>query len=201
VNGEETIDRPFRSADDPSPMDAYSRSKWKAEQALAEIMHRTGFSVTIVRSPLVIGAGAVGNLRALMRLADGPWPLPFAAIGNRRTFICVEDLAQLLCACGDSPNASGKTYLAGDARALSTAELIIALRRALQRPQRLFAMNRRVLESMAALVGQSHRMHRLTRSLEIDASETARELSWQPLVGIEKGIERMALAYRQAVLR
>jgi hypothetical protein len=30
-----------------------------------------------VRSPLVIGSGAGGNLRALMKLADTSWPLPF----------------------------------------------------------------------------------------------------------------------------
>jgi nucleoside-diphosphate-sugar epimerase len=199
VHGEETIDRPFSLTDTPAPVDGYSRSKWNAEQALAEIMRRTGLSVAIVRSPLVVGAGAVGNLRALMGLVDGPWPLPFAAIRNRRTFICVEDLAQLLCACGRSPNASGRTYLAGDARSLSTTELVVALRRAWQRPQRLFAMDSRVLESMAAWTGQSQRMRRLTRSLEIDASETARDLSWRPFVGVEKGIDRMALAYRQMV--
>ena len=34
VNGERTVDRPFRAEDKPAPRDAYGDSKWQAEMAL-----------------------------------------------------------------------------------------------------------------------------------------------------------------------
>ena len=198
VNGEETGERAFRPGDPPVPCDAYARSKAQAELRLAEIAKGTGLATTVVRSPLVVGAGAKGNLEALMRLADGPWPLPFADLGNRRTLIDVEDLAALLVACATAPQAAGRTYFAGDPQPVSTAGLVAAIRRALDRPPRMFRMPSAALELAAALAGQRRRIRRLTRSLEVDVSETLRELPWRPCVPMEEGIARMARAYRAA---
>ena len=198
VNGDETPERAFRPEDPPAPRDAYARSKAKAEQRLSEIANRAGLATTVVRSPLVIGAGAKGNLKALMRLADGPWPLPFAALDNRRTLICVEDLVELLAACASAPQAVGRLYLAGDPQPVSTTGLVAAIRRALGRPSRLFRIDGVVLEHAAALVGQRRNVRRLTRSLEADVSQTLRELPWRPSVSMDEGIARMARAYRGA---
>ena len=113
VNGEETRDRPFGPDDPAAPADAYARSKWRAETALRDIAGQD-LDFVIVRSPLVVGAGARANLRALALLADGPWPLPFASIRNRRSLVHVDDLARLIGACASVPDASGRVFLAGD---------------------------------------------------------------------------------------
>jgi len=196
VNGEETRERPFRRDDPPAPQDAYARSKADAERALQEIAGRGKLAVSIVRSPLVIGAGAAGNLRALLELADTPWPLPFAGIENRRTFVCVEDLARLLIACADSPRAEGRTFLAGDPVPMSTPRLIATIREALGRPARMMRFDPARLEALAALAGAREKMRRLTRSLEADVAETLRELSWSPSISMEAGIAGMARAFR-----
>ena len=118
VNAEESGARPVGPRDPPAPADAYARSKLAGEEALAEVARSTGLAFAVVRSPLVVGAGARGNLLALLRLADSPWPLPCAAIHNRRTMIQVDDLADLLvrCALAGMP---GRVYLAGDPRAVT----------------------------------------------------------------------------------
>jgi nucleoside-diphosphate-sugar epimerase len=201
VNGEETGAQPFRREDVPAPADAYGRSKWRAEQVLLETGKRAGLEVVIVRSPLVVGPGARGNLGALLRIAASRMPLPFASLRNRRTFIGVRDLATLLLACGNGPGCAGGTFLAGDPRPLSTAALVGAIRAGWNRPAGLFRMSPAVLEAAGALLFAGEKVRRLTRSLEVDVSATLRELAWAPSQPIEAAIAEMARAYRGEAAR
>ena len=197
VHGEETRGRPFRRDDAPDPQDAYARSKWAAEQALATVAAERALEVVVVRSPLVYGAGAGGNLRALLRLADSPWPLPFAAIANRRSFVHVGDLARLLVACAATPAARGRTYLAANRESTpSTPQIVAAMRSALGRPARLVSVPPALLEAAAGVAGRGDRMRRLTRSLEVDAAPAESELGWRADVPIEPAVREMAAAYR-----
>ena len=196
VNGEQTHGRPFKPADAPSPEDAYRRSKWRAEQALGRVSRDTGIEVVVVRSPLVIGPGARANLLALMRMAASRMPLPFASLRNRRTLVGVHDLAALLETCGNLPQASGRTFLAGHPEPLSTPRLLGAIRAAWNRPAGLFAVSPGVLEAAAAVVAARKKMYRLTRSLEVDVTATMRELAWTPSQTMDAAIAEMALAFR-----
>jgi len=197
VNGEETGARPFGPADPPAPADAYARSKLAAEKSLTALADSGALAVTIVRAPLVVGPGAGGQLRALLRLVDSGWPLPFASIANRRTLIEVGDLAELLARCAEARSAAGRTLLAGDPSPLATPEIVGRLRRALGREPRLFACAPALLEAGARAVGLGERMRRLTRSLEVDARETAALLGWAPRSGAAAGLEAMAAAWRR----
>lgn len=196
VNGEETRHRPFRPGDTPAPQDAYGRSKTQAEKSL-ESIHALEFA--IVRAPLVYGPAVKGNLLALLRLADSPWPLPFAAIDNRRSFVHVDDLARLLIACATAPRAAGGTFFAAHSRVASTSQLVAAMRRQLGRPARLFPVAPALLEGAAALAGQRPRMQRLTRSLEVDAGETTEKLGWTAQIGFDSAVEDTVRAYRESV--
>jgi nucleoside-diphosphate-sugar epimerase len=195
VNGEETGSRAFTSADSPDPRDAYGRSKWQAEQVIAAI---EGLEAVIVRSPLVYGSEAKGNLRSLLRLADTSWPLPLAGIRNRRSFIHVDDLARLLVECATNSQASGRTLLAAHRDPFSTAELVGELRRCLGRPARLFSAPVAALEVAATLAGAGEKMRRMTRSLEVDCDETRRLLGWTAQISLRTAIEDMVRAYREA---
>ena len=197
VHGEETRADPFRANDAPAPEDAYARSKLAAEQALAQVAAATNLEVTVVRAPLVYGPSAGGNLRALLAIADGAWPLPLAAIRNRRSFVHVDDLARLLAECGAHPQAPGRTYLAAHARSVSTPSLVAEMRRALRRPARLFSFPTPLLELAGMLTGQAHRIRRLTRSLEVDPSAAELDLGWVARISMEQAVEEMALAFRR----
>ena len=184
VLGEEStaplsIDAPY------NPMDAYARSKCAAEEALLQ-RHASGIPLVIVRMPLVYGPGARGNLARLRHLCDSPYPLPFAAVDNRRSWIHVDDLVDLLMRCGQ-PAAHGARILhAAHPMPISTPQLVTVLRAALRRPARLFSMPRMMLESTAALVGAGTSMRRLTRSLELDVSASLRAFDWAPCVTLER---------------
>ncbi|MGZ5036798.1 MAG: NAD-dependent epimerase/dehydratase family protein [Usitatibacter sp.] len=196
VNGEETTGRPFTADDAPAPLDAYGRTKWEAEQIVAQTR---GLEFAIVRAPLVYGSGVKGNLRALLRLADSPLPLPFGAIDNRRSFVHVDDLARLLVDCAGEPRAAGRTFLAAHPDGVSTPGLVELMRKFFDRPRRLVRVPPRLLESVASLAGQGERVRRLTRSLEIDAAETVRTLGWSAQIGLATAVEDMARAYRESI--
>jgi UDP-glucose 4-epimerase len=195
VNGEESR-RPFRADDVPAPQDDYGRTKWEAEKSLA---NWSGMEVAIVRSPLVYGAGVKGNLLALLRLADSGMPLPFAAVENRRSFIHVDDLARLLIDCGTHPQAAGGVFMAAHPDRASTPRLIAVMRGFLGRPSRLVPVPAFLLESAALATGQYARVRRLTRSLEVDVSETQRTLGWIAQISFETGVEDMVRTYRESL--
>lgn len=195
VNGEETHASPFRASDEPHPEDDYARSKREAEQRLRATQ---GLDVCIVRSPLVYGAGAGGNLQALMRLADTPWPLPFASLRNRRSFIHVSDLSALLVECATHASAANATFVAAHAEPVSTAQVVASLRRSLGRSERLFPLGGGTLEMLAAVGGAGEKARRLTRNLEVDASETTTRLGWKADIGIDAAIDDLVRGYRAA---
>jgi len=195
VNGEETHGKPYAAADEPQPEDDYGRSKLEAERALRAVQ---GLEACIVRSPLVYGPGVRGNLQSLMRLADTPWPLPFASLNNRRSFIHVDDLASLLVGCATHPAAANATFVAAHDEPVSTRRVVAAMRRCLRRPERLFSVPGGVLETLAGLGGAGEKVRRLTRDLEVDVGEAARLPGWKASIGIDEAIEGMVHAYQEA---
>ena len=194
VNGEETA-RPFTATDPARPEDAYARSKWAAEQALAAV---EGLEGVVVRCPLVFGPGAKGNLRALLALADTPWPLPFGAIDNRRSFIHVDDLARILLECAMQPQAAGRTILAAHPQPASTTGIVSEMRRSLGRPRRLFGVPAPALEGLAGFAGAGEKMRRMTRSLEVDCTGARQLLGWSAQVALAPAVDTLVAAYREA---
>ena len=195
VYGDESHGRPFAVGDPLAPGDAYSRSKRDAEEALAREGGESGLAMIVVRPPLVMGAGARANVESAMRLADSGWPLPFATIANRRSFVHVSDLARLLLRCATGATERG-TFDAAHAVPMSTPALFAALRRHLVRAPRLFAMPPEALERAASLAGMGSPIRRLTRSLEVDPAATERTLAWSAFVGLDEAAAEMARAWR-----
>ena len=191
VNGEESPGRPFTPNDPPRPEDPYGRSKLAVETVLAEVAASAGLPVHIVRPPLVYGARPRGNLARLLRWCDSPWPLPFAAVANRRSFIALPDLLALLMRCVERPMPGAPVWLAAHPEPISTARLLAELRAALGRPAHLYPVPPPLLEGAARLAGQGAVMRRLTRSLELDASATSAALDWRPVIGPSAAIRAL----------
>lgn len=194
VNGERAAAAaPFRFDDPPQPQDAYARSKWSAEQALAQTR---GIQVTVIRAPLVYGAGVGANFLRLVRLVDARVPLPFASIRNRRSLIYVRNLAQLVGVCAEHAGAAGKTFLAADGEDLGTPELIARIGRVLGRAPLLFPFPVPLLRLGAAAAGRRAEISRLTDSLAVDAGETRRRLDWRPAFATDDGLRDTVAWYR-----
>jgi nucleoside-diphosphate-sugar epimerase len=188
VHGEDSGARAFGRDDPLDPRDAYARSKAAAEQALMDVASR-GLPVAIVRSPLVYGPGARANLGALLRIARSPWPLPFASLDAPRSFVHVEDLAELLVLAASRPEAIGKRYIAAHRDGASVREVVTLMRRALGRGANLWPIPPRAIETLGAWIGQGEKARRLTRPLLGDPSAAEGELGWRARVTIGEAVE------------
>lgn len=197
VNGERTGDeRPFVETDIPAPQDAYGISKWQAEQALHRIARETGLEVVIVRPPLVYGPGVNGNFIRLLAAVDKAVPLPFAAIGNRRSLIYVGNLADALLLCATHPAAAGKTYLVRDGEDVSVPGLIRELAACLGKPARMFFLPVWLLRALGRLTGLRAPVGRILDSLRIDDALVRKELDWQPVSTLRQGVQATVAWYR-----
>ncbi len=192
---------PFSVSDISSPVDDYAVSKWEAELALHEVAARTGLEVVIVRSPLIYGPGAKGNLARLLRLVHLGLPLPLGAVDNRRSFIGLDNLVDVLIRCVDHPRAVGQTFLVSDGEDLSTPDLLGRMAKGIGRSLRLVQVPVPLLRLSADIIGKRAELDRLVGSLQVDSSSTREALDWLPAVSVDAGIRKMVCAYAQGTLR
>ncbi len=197
VNGESTAPGcPFTSGDLPAPQDAYGISKVEAESGLREIAAKTGMELVVVRPPLVYGPGVKGNFAALLRWVARGLPLPLGAVENRRSFVALDNLVDLLALCVDHPAAANRTFLVSDGEDLSTPDLLRRVGNALGRPARLVPVPPAWMNWSAALVGQAGAAARLCGSLQIDMTATRETLGWSPPIDVDEGLRRAVQSFR-----
>ena len=193
VLGNETTDRPFRYDDPPAPHSPYAISKLEAEFALRQLAAETELEVVIIRPPLVYGPEAPGNFATLIKALAVGTPLPLASVtDNRRSFVFVDNLADLIRCSFHHPAAANQTFLVSDDESLSTAALLRRMGEALGRPARLVPVPVTLLQMGAALLGKRDMAQRLCGSLEVNISKTREMLGWAPPVSVDEGLRRTA---------
>jgi nucleoside-diphosphate-sugar epimerase len=191
VNGESTQpDRPFTEADIPNPQDAYSLSKYEAEQGLRQISADTGLEVVIIRPPLVYGPGVKANFATLMQAVQQGRPLALGSVNNRRSLVALDNLVDFIITCMTHPRAANQTFLVSDGNDLSTAELVRGLARAAGVSPRLLPVPVWALQAGAMLLGKEDEVQRLCGSLQVDISKARNLLGWRPPVVVEEGLRR-----------
>lgn len=196
VNGEETPSgKQFTVDDAAAPVDAYGISKWEAEQVLHAIAGETGLEVGIIRPPLIYGPGVKANFLSLLRAISRGIPLPLAGIRNRRSFVALDNLVDLIVTATDHPSAANRILLAGDNQDLSTPDLIRRLARTMDRPARLFPVPTSLLLAGATLLGKRQVAQRLCASLRVDITKTRELLGWEPPVSIDDGLTSVVRWY------
>ena len=194
VNGNESI-TPFNELSVPNPVEPYALSKLEAEEGLRKIADDTGMELVIVRSPLVYGSNCPGNFLALLGLIYRGIPLPFGAINNQRSFIGVQNLADFLVQCVESPDAANKTFLIADDIDISTPDLIRILAKGMNRPTYLFPMPYQLLHSMTALVGKASALDKLCGTLQVDSNFARKTLGWTQAFSLYQGLNDVAVWY------
>ena len=117
-----------RSEDDcVPPVDAYGRSKWRAECDLRSEFNGADMNVTIIRPALVYGSEAKGNLALLDRGIRLGLPRPPEEGG--RSMIALDDLVELLQLVAAQPGTAVNTWVACDGQRYSTRRVYDLLRR------------------------------------------------------------------------
>lgn len=198
VNGEYSESgKPFTASDAPRPEDPYGISKYEAEKLLEAIASETGMEVVIIRPPLVYGPGVKANFESMMRWLSKGLPLPLAAItGNRRSFVAIDNLVDLVMTCLNSPNAANQTFLVSDGEDLSTAQLLERMGAAMGKPARLFYLPSALLKLGTILLNRPSTYQRLCGTLQLDIAKARQLLGWAPPVSVQEGLRRAAEGYR-----
>ncbi|OFW62049.1 MAG: nucleoside-diphosphate sugar epimerase, partial [Actinobacteria bacterium RBG_16_64_13] len=192
VNGDRS-DRPFAESDEPNPREAYAISKLEAENGLWAIARETGMQVVILRPPLVYGANAPGNIGRLAAAVLKGTRLPLGAVtSNRRTFLALDNLTDVVATCVAHPAAAGQVFLAGDSEDLSTADLLRRMALAFEAPLRMLPVPVWILRAGGAALGRRTTVRSLCDSLQVDTSKARDLLGWRPLIGVDEGLRRMA---------
>ena len=170
-----------------NPGDPYAISKFEAEQGLAEL--NKDLDLVTLRPPLVYGPNVKGNFIRLIQLVDCGIPLPLASVQNRRSFI---GLANLTDAIHWSLKAPSGVYFPNDKQDQSTADLINAIARLLNKPARLFPVAPQLLTLAGRLIGK----HKVTERLLSTLTSDGLLPGWSPPESFESGLEETIRWYK-----
>jgi nucleoside-diphosphate-sugar epimerase len=195
VHGERSDQKPFAADDALTPVDAYGKSKLAAEYAVRDIAGRSGMGWVIVRPPLVYGPGVGANFYRLLTLVDRQVPLPFKGIINKRSLVSIGNLCDFLVRALSQSEALGQAFLISDDHDLSTSELVSKIAAAIGKQPLLFKVPIPILELAGKILGYGAEVNRLTRSLQLDVSQTRLTLGWRPVESTEKAISGVTAWY------
>ena len=192
VNGGVTeLDKPFTSDDKPAPHSHYAVSKHEAEIGLRKIANDTGMQVVIIRPPLIYGANAPGNFGSLLSIVKRGYPLPLGDVTqNRRSFVALDNLIDLIITCINHPNAANQTFLVSDGEDVSTADLLRKMALAQSVASRLIPVPVALLNLCATMIGKQPIAQRLLGNLQVNISHTQKLLGWQPIISLDEGLRR-----------
>jgi nucleoside-diphosphate-sugar epimerase len=149
----------------------------------------------IIRPPLVYGTSAPGNFGSLVRWLQRGIPLPLGAVHNKRSFVALDNLVDLIVTCLEHPAAANQTFLVSDGEDLSTTELLQRMGKALGKPARLIPVPVGVMEVAAKLIGKGDVAQQLFGSLQVDSSKARDLLGWTPVVSVDEALRKTADAF------
>ncbi|GIU14809.1 NAD-dependent epimerase/dehydratase family protein [Shewanella glacialipiscicola] len=192
VNGPSTKNIPFSVDSTVHPHNAYAKSKYDAEIGLKKIAAETGLEVVIVRPTLVYGAHAPGNFGSLIKLVKRIPVLPFGLADNKRDFISVKNLADLLITCALHPKAPGHTFLASDGETVSIKDFTNAIAKGLDKKLIQLPIPVSLMRLVARLVRKSAMAEQLLGNLQVDSSNAQEVLGWIPPYTMEQAMASLS---------
>ncbi len=196
VNGEMTRSGHNFTADDLIEVtEPYGLSKFQAEQKLLHLAKISGLEVVIIRPPLVYGPGVKANFKSMIKWIDKVIVLPFGRINNKRSFIAIDNLIDLIVICIDHTKASNEVFLISDGEDISTTELLQKMAKALRKDLLLIPVPVGLMKWVAQLIGKGDIADRLFASLQVDDSKTKELLDWKPVITMDEQLQKTADAY------
>ena len=193
VNGAETLDQAFAADDSPEPHSPYAQSKLEAESGLLNLALSTAMSIVIIRPPLVYGPNAPGNFGSLLRIVNKQLPLPLGWVDNKRSFVFLDNLVDLIRCCVRHPNATNQVFLVSDDEDLSTTQLLKKMGQVFNKRALLIPVPVIVLKTAAKLIGKAKVAQQLLGSLQVDIAKTQSLLGWEPPFSVDEGLRKTAV--------
>lgn len=196
VNGEFTKkNKKFSINDNVSPSDLYAKSKFDAENYLLNKLNQD-MKVVILRLPLVYGYGVKGNFLNLLRIIENKKVLPFGMIKNKRSFLYVENLADIIFHCLKNNKVIRKKYLLCDGEDLSFFEIIKIISNQLKSDNLILPIPIFVLNFLTFIIGKKSKFNKVLYSMRIDNSEIVKDINWVPPYSVKTGLKKTCQWYK-----
>lgn len=194
-----TVSSQAVSAETSSRPDSfYGRSKLAAEQLIGA---EAGPSIswTIILPALVYGPGNSANMARLIEWVRAGRPLPLGCVENRRSFVYVKNLVDLIVRVIEKPEqAHSQRLLVSDGDDVSSRELVLKIADSCGVRPNLWPVPGSVLTALMLLarwVGRRSALERLISSLYVDISSTKELLAWSPPYSLDQGLQETLASY------
>jgi nucleoside-diphosphate-sugar epimerase len=182
VLGQASPPQGFGDASSAIPYDAYTTSKFEAEQQVLEVA-RGNLSLTILRPPMVYGPGAPGSYRRLCKWIERGLPLPLASIAARRSVVGIRNLCDLLVTIASSTREVPlelSTMLVADSEPITVAEFARQIALVRGKRARLLPVPPQLLKWGLRIAGLQEEYRRLALPFELMPSRARELFQWRP---------------------
>jgi nucleoside-diphosphate-sugar epimerase len=184
---------PWNEDSDCHPEDAYGKSKYEAELALRKL-EDSGFTVSIVRTPIVYGPGVKANMLRLITLIEKVPVLPFKNVNNSRCYTYSGNLVGFIDRIIEI-KASG-TFLVMDDSSVSTTSLVTFMAKFLGKRIVLYKVPELFVRFLLSV--KPGAFDRLYGSFYLNNNKTKEFLKYKPLFSTEEGIGKMISSYLES---
>lgn len=178
----------------PSPISAYGKSKFKAEEYLLSKKISSEKRVIIIRPCMVHGPGNKGNLNLLYKFVSKNVPWPLGAINNYRSFCSIDNLCFVVNELINNPEIPFGIYNIADDDVISTNRIIELIGVSLNRKPFIISINKNILQIIAK-VGDyiksplnSERLTKLTESYMVSNIKIKNALGKKLPLTTEEGL-------------
>jgi dihydroflavonol-4-reductase len=203
------VEHPPANEDAPlRPGDIYQETKVEGERLAREAAAETGVELVVARPSGIYGPGD----RRLLKLFRGVARKRFVTLGAGNIYYhltYIDDLCEGFRLCGETPAASGRTYILAGGEVTTLNELVGMIAEAagvppprLHLPVWPFWIAGAACEAICAPLRLEPPLYRrrvdfFTKSRAFDISRARRELEFEPRVGLREGIRRTLAWYRE----
>ncbi|MFV0138521.1 NAD-dependent epimerase/dehydratase family protein [Empedobacter falsenii] len=169
-----------------NPQNAFSQSKYKAEQYLLAQQLPVGKRLFVIRPCMIHGPGNKGNLNLLYKVVEKGIPWPLVKFENKRSFLSIDNLSYLVHEMLINKEIVSGIYNFADDQPLSTNQLIVAINKALNHKAKFLPIPKGLIQGIAKcgdvinLPLNSERVKKLTESYVVSNQKI------KAILGIDK---------------
>lgn len=173
------------------PVGVYAKTKLKAEEELIKLAKMSDLQLVIIRPPLVYGNNGPGNYEKLVKLINLRIPLPFKNFDNKKQFISIYNLVDLIYKSITFKKLKIHKILAADKNKISTEKFIRLIAENQKKNVTMFYLNKNFLTLIAKIFNKESDLDKLSNNLEIDISHVKKILNWTPPYSIYESFQKM----------
>ena len=178
----------YVETDVAAPRNAYSQSKFEAEEELRKI---EGLESVVLRPAPVYGANTPASFGFLARLIKSGKPLPLKGVKNRRTIVSLANLADFIALSLTHPGSPGEIWHVTDRSSLKMESLCSEMYTAAGNSPKLFWVPEGLVRIAATALGKKNMYQQLWGSIVVNGARARTELGWTAPETFEDGIKKV----------